>query len=108
MGYRHLIQESVNYFGDKRKYVDINGARYYDEAIERKLTGREKVFKAISELKEREEWEKSQPSLEDLGLRYGGKIDFNLIDWDNWDLQHISDELNYLESLKDYELIDLS
>ena len=102
MGYRHLIKESVDYFGSKTKYVDIHGARYYDETIEHILTEDERVMKAITELRESKEWEQKQPSLEDLGLRYGGKVDFNLIDWDNWTLERISDELCYVDSFDLY------
>ena len=31
MGYRHLIEEeTINYFGTKCKFVDVNGVRFYD------------------------------------------------------------------------------
>ena len=34
MGFRHLIREEINYFGFKRKYIDVDGVRYYDRDIE--------------------------------------------------------------------------
>jgi hypothetical protein len=33
MGFRHLIREEINYFGSKRKYIDVDGVRYYDREI---------------------------------------------------------------------------
>jgi hypothetical protein len=105
MGYRHLIQEEFNeYLGTKTKYVDIDGVRFYDETIEDTLS-EEELEKRISNLDEMKAWEEQQPTLEDLGLKFGGRADFNKIDWDNWDLKHILDELYYLDSLKDYDLL---
>ena len=102
MGFRHLIREEINYFGSKRKYIDVDGVRYYDREIEGCEELDDDFDAENSDLEKYNEWCENQPSLEELGLRYGGEIDFSLIDWDNWTLERITEELSYTSSFDEF------
>ena len=105
MGYRHLIEEeTINYFGTKCKFVDVNGVRFYDSNKVEMMTEKEMEKCMDEHMLDIMEWDDNHPSLEELGLEWGGVVDFNKIDWDNWELSKIIDELYYLESLRDYDL----
>lgn len=103
MGYRHLIEEeTINYFGTKCKFVDVNGVRFYDSNKVEMMTEEEMERCMDEHMLDIMEWDDNRPSLEELGLRYGGEIDFSLIDWDNWTLERITEELGYISSFDEF------
>ena len=103
MGYRHLIEEeTINYFGTKCKFVDVNGVRFYDSNKVEMMTEEEMERCMEEHMLDIMEWDDNHPSLEELGLRYGGEIDFSLIDWDNWTLERITEELGYISSFDEF------
>ena len=54
MGYRHLIEEeTINYFGTKCKFVDVNGVRFYDSNKVEMMTEEEMEEKALKFFEEK-------------------------------------------------------
>ena len=83
MGYRHLIEEeTINYFGTKCKFVDVNGVRFYDRNKVEMMTEEEMERCMDEHMLDIMEWDDNHPSLEELGLEWGGVVDFNKIDFD--------------------------